>query len=114
MWEPTEGIGVLTKADAVVLMFRSRSWGDEYGPTLTQRIPITWTFCTLGGRRPWFRCEVYTNRCLKRETRTIPVVFASGTDPIASGIVPGLDRPGGNVTGGGGRCRRFDVDRIGP
>jgi hypothetical protein len=26
MWEPTEGIGVRTKADAVVLMFRSRSW----------------------------------------------------------------------------------------
>ena len=26
MWEPTEKIGVLTKADAVYLMFRSRSW----------------------------------------------------------------------------------------
>ena len=43
-------------------MFRSRSWQDEYGATLTQRVPIVWTPCTLGGRRPWFRCEVYTNR----------------------------------------------------
>ena len=62
MWKPTEGVGVLTKADAVVLMFRSRSWQDEYGATLTQRVPIVWTPCTLGGRRPWFRCEVYTKR----------------------------------------------------
>jgi hypothetical protein len=50
-WQPTEGIGVLTKADAVVLMFRSRSWPGEYGPTITQCIPIAWTPCTPGGRR---------------------------------------------------------------
>jgi putative ABC transport system substrate-binding protein len=36
---------------------------------------------------------------LQRETRTIPIVFASGTDPVASGIVERLDRPGGNITG---------------
>ena len=36
---------------------------------------------------------------LKRETRTIPIVFATVVDPVASGIVPRLDRPGGNVTG---------------
>jgi hypothetical protein len=51
-WEPTQGIGVLTKADAVYLMFRSRRWQHEYGPTITQRIPIAWTPCTLGGSRP--------------------------------------------------------------
>jgi putative ABC transport system substrate-binding protein len=36
---------------------------------------------------------------LQRETRTIPIVFASVSDPVASGIVPRVDRPGGNVTG---------------
>jgi putative ABC transport system substrate-binding protein len=36
---------------------------------------------------------------LQRETRTIPIVFASVADPVASGIVARLDRPGGNVTG---------------
>jgi putative ABC transport system substrate-binding protein len=36
---------------------------------------------------------------LQRETRTIPIVFASVADPVASGIVPRLDRPSGNITG---------------
>jgi putative ABC transport system substrate-binding protein len=36
---------------------------------------------------------------LKRNTPTIPIVFAVVADPVASGIVPRLDQPGGNVTG---------------
>jgi putative ABC transport system substrate-binding protein len=36
---------------------------------------------------------------LQRETRTIPIVFASVTDPVAQRIVGRLDRPSGNVTG---------------
>jgi putative ABC transport system substrate-binding protein len=38
---------------------------------------------------------------LQRETRTIPIVFANAADPVASGIVPRLNRPGENVTGFG-------------
>jgi putative ABC transport system substrate-binding protein len=36
---------------------------------------------------------------VQRETRTIPIVFEGVGDPVASGIVSRLDRPGGNVTG---------------
>jgi len=36
---------------------------------------------------------------LQRETRTIPIVFANIADPIGSGFVASLKRPGGNITG---------------
>jgi putative tryptophan/tyrosine transport system substrate-binding protein len=36
---------------------------------------------------------------LQRETRTIPVVFVSVSDPVTVGIVARLDRPSGNITG---------------
>jgi putative ABC transport system substrate-binding protein len=36
---------------------------------------------------------------LQRETRTIPIVFATVGDPVPSGLVPRLNQPGGNITG---------------
>jgi ABC-type uncharacterized transport system substrate-binding protein len=36
---------------------------------------------------------------VKQATSTIPIVFAVAVDPIASGFVDSLARPGGNVTG---------------
>ena len=36
---------------------------------------------------------------VQRETRTIPIVFATVADPVAQRIVPRLNQPGGNITG---------------
>jgi putative ABC transport system substrate-binding protein len=36
---------------------------------------------------------------LQRETRTIPIVFVNVSDPVGDGLVAGLPRPAGNITG---------------
>lgn len=38
-------------------------------------------------------------QAVQRATRNIPVVFMGVSDPVASGIVASLARPGGNITG---------------
>jgi putative ABC transport system substrate-binding protein len=55
----------------------------------------------LVGLRPDIIVTVTTpaTAAVQRETRTIRIVFATVADPVASGIVPRLDRPGGNTTG---------------
>jgi hypothetical protein len=58
--EPFGGISVRTEWNVVVLIYRCRIWGATEWKPNEQRVPITWTPCHLGGRRPWFVCSVYS------------------------------------------------------
>jgi putative ABC transport system substrate-binding protein len=40
-----------------------------------------------------------TTTALQRQTRTIPIVFVGVADPMGSGFIASLARPGGNLTG---------------
>jgi ABC-type uncharacterized transport system substrate-binding protein len=40
-----------------------------------------------------------TTAALMQQTRTIPIIFATVSDPVGSGFVASFSRPGGNVTG---------------
>jgi putative ABC transport system substrate-binding protein len=48
----------------------------------------------------------------KRATTSIPIVFTSGADPIASGLVGSLSRPEGNLTGATGISATIVVKRL--
>ena len=38
-------------------------------------------------------------RPAKQATKTIPIVMVTGQDPVATGFIESLARPGGNITG---------------
>jgi ABC-type uncharacterized transport system substrate-binding protein len=53
-----------------------------------------------------------TAQIAKRATGTIPIVFTSGADPVTSGLVGSLNRPGANLTGASLIAAEMSVKRL--
>jgi putative ABC transport system substrate-binding protein len=80
--------------------------GPVVADTFAGRIHVEWDASAtvtpeLVGLQPDIIVTIGTagTAAVQGETRTIPIVFASVGDPVTSGIVPGLNQPGGNITG---------------
>jgi putative ABC transport system substrate-binding protein len=76
----------------LVIDFRTGEGRPDQLPTLAAE---------LVGRRPDVLVALSTQSGMaaKNATRTIPIVLGAVGDPVGSGIVPSLGRPGGNITG---------------
>ena len=48
----------------------------------------------------------------RRATDSVPIVFTTISDPVKSGLVDGISRPGGNVTGIAGLTSELDPKRL--
>ena len=75
----------------VIIEFRSAEGHNDELPKLVAellRLPVAVMVC-----------NVTAATTAKAVTSTVPIVFATGDDPIAEGLVTSLNRPGGNVTG---------------
>jgi hypothetical protein len=74
--EPCGNISVHIEPDAAVLSFRSQLPGENEWRQFEQRVPIVWTMCHLGGRRPWFRCTVHSGgECCNRRAA---ILYSAG------------------------------------
>jgi putative ABC transport system substrate-binding protein len=71
-------------------------WADarlDRLPTLAEelvRLPVAVLAAVAGQQTP---------RAAQTATKTIPIVFGIGEDPVKAGLVPNLNRPPGNMTG---------------
>jgi putative ABC transport system substrate-binding protein len=76
----------------VVIEYRDAEGKIERFPALAAELVALKVDVILAGGTPQALAA-------KQATRTLPIVFAAAADPVGSGLVTSLARPGGNVTG---------------
>jgi len=77
----------------VVIEYRDAEGKVERHPTLaTELVALKVDVIVVAG-------STLTARTAKQATSTLPIVFIAVGDPVGSGLVTSLARPGGNVTG---------------
>ena len=74
--QPSGSIGVRSEGDAVILTYRFRDAGQAEWKRIEQHLPLEWTGCNFGGRRPWFCCPVYSDG--KRCGRRVAILYRAG------------------------------------
>jgi putative tryptophan/tyrosine transport system substrate-binding protein len=76
----------------VVIEYRDAEGKLERFPALAAELVALKVDVIVAGNVPQAKAAM-------QATRTLPIVFAAAADPVASGLVTSLARPGGNVTG---------------
>lgn len=109
-------IGVLVAARPAATASRAESFRQalrELGYSEGKNIVIEWRYAEgKRDRLPGLAAELVSlntdvivttgassTRAAQKATPTIPIVMAQNTDPVGSGFVASLARPGGNITG---------------
>jgi putative tryptophan/tyrosine transport system substrate-binding protein len=77
----------------ILVEYRYLEGKDELAPSLVaELVQLKVDVLVLGGVLPAIRAA-------KQATKTIPIVMVTTQDPVATGLIDSLARPGGNLTG---------------
>jgi len=75
---PAGEVFIFSQRDAIILVYRARPPGATESRIVDLQVPIIWTKCRFGGRRPWFKCLTITNGevCGRRVAKLYGPCFA--------------------------------------